>query len=339
VFGVDGHIMYHGTRCVFHPGAQRTLKRASGDEIVHFQRHRASESNWQFKYDNEPEIWYRRMLNGDRVWKKPEEQKKSKKAHKPAKVYPGHGGAFAHAPMRYRTLPHTKGVLSESGKTEKSMWDVLRLLMEPEQRSMLIDDVMTPYMRFKLLYNTKVHIGLNGGSCIPGAGMLTRHVPPKLYSDRRLETEGEREGFELGFMVLAVIVEHLLARGKLPSVDAVLNEVKDLTKKDVAELVDKCEEVEANPPEDAKDCIDAYLMVDGRVEYLLDGLLEELEDRNFIHYERDFREWLLGKGGCVSDLPKFLKPTKKAAKELLNGVPHPLDNDLEWLRFHVRGGE
>ena len=134
-------------------------KRASGDEIVHFQRHGASDSYWQFKYDNEPEIWYRRMLNGDRVWQNTEKQKKSEKAHKPAKVYPGHGGGFAHAPMRYRTLPHTKGVLSECGKTEKSMWDVLRLLMEPEQRSVLIDDVMTPYMRFKLLYSTKAHIG------------------------------------------------------------------------------------------------------------------------------------------------------------------------------------
>jgi hypothetical protein len=122
-------------------------KRASGDEIVHFQRHGASDSYWQFKYDNEPEIWYRRMLNGDRVWQNTEKQKKSKKAHKPAKVYPG---GVAHAPMRCRTLPHTKGVLSECGKTETSMWDVLRLLMEPEQRSVLIDDVMTPYMRFKL---------------------------------------------------------------------------------------------------------------------------------------------------------------------------------------------
>ena len=178
-------MIYHDVSwCVFHPGAQRTLKRASGDEIVHFQRHRAIDSYWQFKYDNEPIIWYRRMLNGDRVWQNTEKQKKSEKAHKPAKVYPGHGGGFAHAPMRYRTLPHTKGVLSECGKTEKSMWDVLRLLMEPEQRSVLIDDVMTPYMRFKLLYSTKAHIGLMAGffdSGLTGGTIFYTHVPPKLF--------------------------------------------------------------------------------------------------------------------------------------------------------------
>ena len=142
-------------------------------------------------------------------------------------------------------------------------------------------------------------------------------------------------------MLLAVIVEHLLARGKLPSVDAVLKQVKDLTKKDVAELVEKSTSFTGggSPPEDAKKCIDEYLMLDGRVEYLLDGLLEELDERHF--GESLFREWLLGgeDTGGVSELPKSLKPTKKAAKELLNGVPHPLDNDFEWLRFHVRGGE
>jgi hypothetical protein len=106
----------------------------------------------------------------------------------------------------------------------------------------------------------------------------------------------------------------------------------------VAELIEKCGEVESCSlnPEDAKTCIDEYLGVDGRVEYLLDGLLEELDDRYFD--ERDFREWLLGDSATVSELPKYLKPTKKTAKELLNGIPHPLDDDFEWLRFHVRGG-
>jgi hypothetical protein len=92
------------------------------------------------------------MLNGDRVWQNTEKHKKSKKAQKPAKVYPA-GVVLRTPPRWYRTLPHTKGVLSASGKIEKFMWDVLRLLMEPEQRSVLIDDVMTPCMRFKLLYN------------------------------------------------------------------------------------------------------------------------------------------------------------------------------------------
>jgi hypothetical protein len=86
--------------------------------------------------------------------------------------------------MRCRTLPHTKGVMSECGKTEKSMWDVLRLLMEPEQRSVLIDDVMTPYMRFKLLYNTKLHIGLMTDLRdlgMTGGTTFYTHVPPKLF--------------------------------------------------------------------------------------------------------------------------------------------------------------
>jgi len=274
-----------------------------------------------FSFEEEPEIWWQSKLNADRVWlcdsSSEDEETSNTRLLQPRKlgqVYAGHD--------KYRTFPHTEGVLSGEGIQEKSWWDVLPVLLEPAQVSVLIDGCIPALTFYKLLYITTVVIEMMDSDCGFGHGMFTHHVPKQLHNKL---SEGENFDFRNGFTCVGYAVQALLENQKVPSVDAVLQllEGGKFRKKSLQGMKHVFTKKDA----------DFYFKSGGRVEYLLDGLLHEvivgIDDE-------DFERSLVQKAGFVNFSGKS-KISNKQAKELMKAEPHPLDSNWEWVRYHTIG--
>jgi hypothetical protein len=271
-------------------------------------------------FDEEPSIWWESKLNGDRVWLCDSSSEDADASNTPllqprklGQVYAGHD--------KYRIFPHTEGVLSFHGIQEKACWDVLPVLLEPEQASVLIDGCFPPLTFYKLLYLTTVLVGLLDSDGRDWQSTFKHHVPKQLHNNL---SEGKTFDFQNGFTCVGYAIQALLENRKVPSVDAVLDLLEGGKFRKNSQGMNHVY---------AKQDADFYFKCGGRVEYLLDGVLDEMIDD---FDDADFECSLLQEDGIVNFSGKS-KISKKQAKELLKAEPHPLDSNWEWVRYHTIG--
>ena len=255
---------------------------------------------------------------------------------------------------------------------ERVRWETLELLLDPKDHEVLIDGVMTPVMRLKLLQQLQ---SFDDDDELDSE-IFCERVYTSGYFPRALTqklAKKKKESFVDGIRRLREATKHLLESNfeprspskrtdglfQLPTVDRLL----DLLDKEDVEGVDWCWNTEVDHDDDgniireetrrcekrhtdartSKRNWDVYLECGGRVEYFLDYLLGfgEYNDDSCTDLVEQTNDWYfrdLDEGKDMKTNEEIYYPLDHATKvrEELQ-TPHPLGSDWGFVRYKMLG--